>query len=136
MTARQLLASPDFGRRWPVYRTALLVGGATALLVLVLWWGNLFVSIRFALQDAHFLPSPVSDPIAIVAIDNASLTAYGRTPAEWERTVFADFIRQMTAAEPRVLAFDILFTEATPEDAALLAAMEAASQNSVRTRIV
>src|SRR5688572_1791279 len=111
MTVRQLLASPAMRRHWPVYRTALLVGGATALLVLVLWWSNLFVSLRFALQDAHFLPSPVTDPIVIVAIDNASLAAYGRTPAEWERTVFADFIRRMTAAEPRVLAFDILFTD-------------------------
>ncbi len=60
-------------------------------------------------------PLPVPDDIAIVAIDEASMIRFGRFP--WSRQVIARTIDALAAARPRVIALDVLFTDATtPED--------------------
>ncbi|WP_415885494.1 EAL domain-containing protein [Neptuniibacter sp. QD37_6] len=47
--------------------------------------------------------------IAIIAIDDASLSQLGRWP--WSRSVHADLLSQLTAAKTSAVAFDILFSE-------------------------
>jgi signal transduction histidine kinase/CHASE2 domain-containing sensor protein len=66
---------------------------------------------------------PVSNEIAIVAIDDASVAKLGRFP--WSRTVIARAIDALSAQQPKVIALDILFTDATDasEDAALSSAI-------------
>src|SRR5260370_29668605 len=60
-------------------------------------------------------PLPVPDDIAIIAIDEASMIRFGRFP--WSRQVIARTIDALAAARPRVIALDVLFTDATtPED--------------------
>lgn len=51
-------------------------------------------------------------PVALVVIDDRSITALGRWP--WSRRRFAEVTRRLTAAGTRVLVFDLLFSE--PED--------------------
>src|SRR5258708_34525580 len=60
-------------------------------------------------------PLPVPEDIAIVAIDEASMVRFGRFP--WSRQVVARTIDALSAARPRVIALDVLFTDpTTPED--------------------
>jgi len=126
-------------------RVGLILGGSLAMLLLLIWAGNLFATLRLRLQDVYFIPAPVSGQVTIVALDDASMEAYGRTPAEWSRTVFADLLQALGAAGARVIAFDVLFAEATPDDAFaeatpddadLLAALEAVRSAEARTRII
>ena len=60
-------------------------------------------------------PLPVPEDIAIVAIDEASMVRFGRFP--WSRQVIARTIDALAAAQPKVIALDVLFTDpTTPED--------------------
>lgn len=117
-------------------RVGLIIGALIALLVLVVWAGDLFVRLRLQLNDVYFLDSPVTDHIVLIAIDDDSLAAYGRTPVEWSRAVFADLVEQLGAAQARVVAFDILFAQSTPDDAVFAEAIRAARAGEGRTRFV
>jgi CHASE2 domain-containing sensor protein/signal transduction histidine kinase len=68
---------------------------------------------------------PPSDRILIVEIDNQSLNEVGKWP--WPRDVHARLIEELNKAEPKTIAYDVLFMEpGVPEqDAALTAAMAA-----------
>ena len=57
---------------------------------------------------------PVPDDIAIVAIDENSMTRFGRFP--WSRQVIARTIDALSAAHPKVIALDILFTDPTTQE--------------------
>src|ERR1700682_6495250 len=56
-------------------------------------------------------PLPLPNDIAIVAIDEASITRYGRFP--WPRSIIARAIGIVAAARPKAIAVDVLFTEPT-----------------------
>lgn len=116
----------------------LSVGLMIAVLVLAMLSLGLFTSMRLTLNNLYFLPQATSDTVVIVAIDNPSLAAYGRSPVQWSRTVYADLITQLNADGARVVAFDVLFAEPTPEDAVLVEAIQAARFNpdGPRTRTV
>jgi PAS domain S-box-containing protein len=68
-------------------------------------------------------PLPVPDDIAIVAIDETSLTRFGRFP--WHRALIAQMLEQLREARPKAIALDVLFSEATSnaDDSALAAAI-------------
>ncbi len=71
-------------------------------------------------------PPPPSEDILIIVIDNRSLAELGRWP--WPRDYHARLIEQLTAMQPRVIAYDVLFPERSPDpadDARMAAAMQA-----------
>ncbi|MES1180217.1 MAG: CHASE2 domain-containing protein, partial [Hyphomicrobium sp.] len=51
-------------------------------------------------------------PVRIIDIDEPSITAFGSWP--WRRDVLANLIDQLFAAGVRVVAFDMVFPDATP----------------------
>jgi signal transduction histidine kinase/CHASE2 domain-containing sensor protein len=126
------------GARWRArqLRQGLWVGVIAASLILFVWVSGAFTTVRLRAQDAAYIPMPTSEQITIVALDDASLEAYGRSPTEWSRTVYAELIDRLAAAGARVIAFDILFAEPTADDAAVVAAMERAQTSDARVRIV
>ncbi|MEW6040761.1 MAG: CHASE2 domain-containing protein [Elusimicrobiota bacterium] len=50
-----------------------------------------------------------SNKIAIVTIDDQSIANIGRWP--WPRSIIADIVNRLSAAEPRAIGLNILFTE-------------------------
>jgi signal transduction histidine kinase len=114
----------------------LLIGVVAAGVVLVLWASGAFASARLRLNDIYATPAPASGQVVLVMIDEESLSRYGRTPAEWSRTVYADLTTWLAEAGSRVIAFDVLFAEPTPDDPAFAAALEAARSGETRTRFV
>ncbi len=101
--------------------SALLIVALAAFLGLLVDWRAPGIS-RYAkdwlMQQRG--PLPVPDDIAIVAIDEKSIGAYGRFP--WPRDVMAKAIAALKANDPKVIAVDVLFADpTTPEnDDALL----------------
>ena len=72
--------------------------------------------------DARLLSRSPPPQIAIVAIDEESLSALGRWP--WPRRVHAQMIERLTQAGAKVIGMDILFAEPDvhdPDGDALLA---------------
>src|SRR3984893_5481664 len=71
-------------------------------------------------------PLPLPDDIAIVAIDEASVTRLGRFP--WRRVLTAQLLDQLSKARPKAVALDVLFTEQanSADDSALAAAVASA----------
>jgi signal transduction histidine kinase/CHASE2 domain-containing sensor protein len=117
-------------------RLSLITGVFIALVIILLWQGNIFMTTRQWFMDTYFAPAPTSENIVIVAIDDESLNRYGRTPSEWSRTAYVDFVNNLVPANPRVLAFDLLFGEVRPEDEAFAEALAQLRQNEARTRVV
>ncbi|MEM6492607.1 MAG: CHASE2 domain-containing protein, partial [Pseudomonadota bacterium] len=54
--------------------------------------------------------APVSMPVVIVAVDEASLSEFGQWP--WPRTRLAELLRRVQAFDPIIVGFDMLFPEA------------------------
>lgn len=107
---------------------------ATGLSVLL--QGNVFMLTRLSINDNYIVPAEVTDNIVVIAIDDASLNIYGATPAEWSRDVFADVVERLVLKNPRVVAFDLLFSEEEAEDDAFAQALLNLRQNQNRTRVV
>lgn len=120
----------------PRLRYSLFAGGIIALILLLIWYGNLFTPTRLRIDDVFYAPAETSDRIVIVAIDDDSLTRYGRTPVEWSRAVYADLIAVLGAGNARVIAFDLLFSTTQPEDEVFAEALANLRQSDARTRIV
>src|SRR5436305_1313369 len=55
-------------------------------------------------------PLPTSNSVALVLIDDLSLSRYGRWP--WHRSLLARLVRATAAQRPGVIALDILLSEA------------------------
>ncbi len=99
-----------------------LVGLATSAVVL---WLSLTAALQRPdniLYDAftRLRAGAPSDEIVVVAIDNDSLAALGRWP--WPRALHAQMLDRLAAAKPAAIAYDVLFTEASGGDDAVLAA--------------
>lgn len=118
-------------------RSGLLQGTVVALLLLLMWIGNFFTTTRLGMSDLYFLNSEISGKVIIVGIDNPTLQAYGRSPVEWDRTLYADLVRTLNEGGARVVTFDLLFAEPAPGDAALAEAIrEARFSDTQRTRVI
>ncbi|MDX6681248.1 MAG: adenylate cyclase [Solirubrobacteraceae bacterium] len=102
---------------------------ATTATMLVLYAVNAFrgsdletVDARFAVRGTHAAPD-----VVVVAIDTRTMTRLKRFP--FRRTHHASVIRQLTKAGAKVIAYDVQFTEQSPDaeaDNALVRAVQAA----------
>lgn len=78
---------------------------------------------------------PASAEVVIVAVDDASVEAVGRWP--WPRTVLARLLDRIDAAEPAVIGFDIVQSEATaaPDLDALSGRVDSAALAQVKAAL-
>ncbi len=76
------------------------------------------------------------DEVVIVAIDEASIKRFGRFP--WPRTLVAQTLDRISAARPKVIALNVLFSDPTNEsdDAALTDAIKRAGNVVVAAQLV
>lgn len=97
------------------------------LAMAALLWANMLDNWQERIFDAFFhaknpaAPSEATNNIVIFSIDNESISQIGQWP--WKRDVFARAIGKLQPA--KAIGIDVNFSEATPEDAVLAAAMKA-----------
>ncbi len=77
--------------------------------------------LRFRLRGQR----PWSDQVVLIAIDEPSLNALGAFP--WPRRRYAELMQGLQAVPPRVVVFDLLFSEPSPDDAVFAEAIAAHS---------
>src|SRR5271168_4385101 len=81
-------------------------------LILQLGAGAIFATPRLALFDLYQRTMPRyrdSDPVKIVAIDDASLAKIGQWP--WPRQISAQLVRNILDQHPAALGIDLLWSE-------------------------
>lgn len=83
------------------------------------WFWRSDLALYDTILSAH--PHPPDPDVLIVAVDDASLARLGRWP--WRRDVHAAMVDRLRDAGVRAIAFDVLFSEAAPEDPILASAL-------------
>ncbi|HEY4298924.1 MAG TPA: CHASE2 domain-containing protein, partial [Paraburkholderia sp.] len=105
------------GRRFLIEWMGIGCLGVVAILLASL--GRLSASVDQLVYD-RFLSlhaQPLLSDIVVLEIDNASIEQLGRWP--WPRSVHAKLLEQLARARPAAVIYDVLFTEANPEDSQL-----------------
>ena len=94
------------------WRRLALTAVALTLFACALWWTTPVQELNQRIVDTWFNletePQP-SSQVTLVLIDDYSLQRYGRWP--WSRTLLANLVGKISAAQPRVVGFDILLSE-------------------------
>jgi adenylate cyclase len=104
----------------------LVLLGVGCFFTLLVALGQPFFSINQWLSDQLFTPEAPSPNIVIAGIDDDTLEAYGRW-AEWPRSLHVQAINNLSEAGAKVIGFDILFADSSPDDQILATAMESAN---------
>jgi len=94
------------------------VGALFTLLALLV---QPFYSINLWFSDQLFTSEPPSPNIVIAGIDDNTFEAYGRW-ADWPRSLHTEAIDNLSQAEAKVIGFDVIFTDSSPDDEMLAAA--------------
>jgi adenylate cyclase len=81
-----------------------------------------FYSINLWLSDQLFTSKPPSPNIVIAGIDDTTLETYGRW-SEWPRSLHAQAIDKLSQAGAKVIGFDVIFADKSPDDEMLAVAM-------------
>ncbi len=105
--------------RFSDYGWRLLPGGIAALWIATLLRLGALQPLENLGYNALFrLRGGVSwdDRLVLVAIDDASIRRLGQFP--WSRRTYTQLLKRLDKAEPSVIAFDLLFSESTHDDAA------------------
>ena len=84
-----------------------------------------FESVRLWFSDQLFTSESPSPNIVIAGIDDRTLASYGRW-ADWPRSLHAEAIDNLSQAGARVIGFDVIFTDISPDDEAVATAMAVA----------
>ncbi len=107
-------------RLW--YHTLILLGLGllfTAFTTLV----QPFAFIQLWLSDQLFISEPPSPNIVVVGIDDETLQTFGKW-SDWTRDLHALALQNLAAAGAKVIGFDILFADSSPDDALLAEVMQ------------
>jgi adenylate cyclase len=104
--------------------TALALG-LGLLYVLFAAFNDPLETVQTTFIDNLFRAEAGSPNIVIVGIDKESLGDFGRL-GEWPRTRHADAIDRLSEAGARVIVYDLLFAETSPDDEALASSISQA----------
>ena len=111
-------------RDWlPLKTTPWTLGLILLTLILIIQLTTLPQRLDYWLYDQAITssPPPVSDQVALVAIDERSLSRLGRWP--WPRSLHAELIAKLNRAGAQTIIFDVLFAEPSPDDTELASQM-------------
>jgi adenylate cyclase len=79
-------------------------------------------SINLWFSDQLFISEAPSPNIVIAGIDDKTLETYGRW-ADWPRSLHAQAIDNLSRAGAKVIGFDVIFADSSPDDEMLATAM-------------
>jgi adenylate cyclase len=92
------------------------------LITLLAFFVQPLYSINLWFSDQLFTSEPPSPNIVVAGIDDDTFEVYGRW-ADWPRSLHAEAIHNLSQAGAKVIGFDVIFTDTSPDDEMLGAAM-------------
>ena len=93
----------------------LVIAGVGLLFVIFTTLVQPFSSVRLWLSDQLFVAKPPSPNIVVVGIDDKTLQDYGKW-SDWSRLLHAQAIDNLKEAGAKVIGFDVLFADSSPDD--------------------
>ncbi|MFC2063064.1 CHASE2 domain-containing protein [Chloroflexota bacterium] len=114
-----------------LYHTLTLIGVGCLFTLLFLVFQP-FHSVNLWLSDQLFLSEPPSENIVISGIDDETLSTYGRW-SEWPRSLHAQAIDNLAEAGAKVIGYDIIFANDSPDDEMLAQAIANAGNTVLAT---
>jgi len=89
----------------------LVVVVATLVILFSVQFFNLAERLNYIIYDSlqNIIGNTYSEDIVVVAVDEKSLEQIGNWP--WSRSIHAELITRLNSVNPRVITFDVLFTE-------------------------
>jgi adenylate cyclase len=108
-------------QRKRLYNTLVIVG-VGCLFILVALLVQPFYSINLWLSDQLFTSQAPSPNIVIAGIDDDTLETFGRW-GDWPRSLHAQAIDNLSQAGAKVIGFDVIFADNSPDDDTLATAM-------------
>ncbi len=129
---KRLISQLGFSLKWPLAIILL----STLIAVVVDWRAPWLSQYAYdALMRVRGASSP-PEQIAIIAIDDASIARFGRFP--WPRTLTAQALEKISAANPEVIGLSVLYTDASTEsdDAALAQAIRNSGKVVIAAQLV
>jgi adenylate cyclase len=110
-------------RRWRkrLYHTLALALVGCSFTMIAVWFQPLY-SINLWLTDQLYTTEALSPNVVIVGVDDATLASYGRW-SDWPRSLHAQAINNLSTSGARVIGFDVLFADSSPDDQVLAMAM-------------
>jgi len=96
--------------------------GVGALFILLALLVQPLYSINLWFSDQLFTSEPPSPNIVIAGIDDSTFEVHGRW-ADWPRSLHAQAIDNLRQAGAKVVVFDVIFTDTSPDDEMLGVAM-------------
>jgi adenylate cyclase len=112
-------------QRKRLYHTLVLIG-VGCLFTLGALLVQPFYSLNMWFSDQLFTSEPPSPNIVIVGVDDSTLETYGRW-ADWPRSLHAQAIDNLSQAGAKVIGFDVIFADSSPDDEMLATAMTEAN---------
>ncbi len=109
-------------RRSKLWYHTLVLFGIGVLFTVFFTFVQPFTFIQLWLSDQLFMEEPPSPNIVVVGIDDDTLTTFGKW-SEWTRDFHALAIDNLAAAGAKVIGFDVLFVDSSPDDALLAEVM-------------
>ena len=103
------------------YHTLALLGIGCIFIVLLLLVQP-FYSMNLKLTDQFFISRLPSPNIVIVGMDDDTFATYG-VLASWPRSLYVQAIDNLSNAGAKVIGLDVLFSDVSPDDEVLAAAM-------------
>jgi adenylate cyclase len=109
----------------------LAIALGTGILCSVAFLTNVFDSLQLNTGDLLFKtssmtqPNNTNDKVVIVAIDDNSLKELGKM-SMWPRSYYAQLVDTLAQSRARLIVFDVLFSETSPDDAEFASSMKAA----------
>jgi adenylate cyclase len=105
--------------REKIKRIAIVLNTFILLVVVLVYYNSLLKPLDHILSDYNIKKTAdhnLPENIVVVAVDDDSLQELGRFP--WERAVYAPFLDMLNQPgnEPKAIAFDIVFNEASDPD--------------------
>jgi len=108
-------------RKWLYH--IVVIAGVGCFFTLLVALVQPFNSVNLWLSDQLFISEPPSPNIVISGIDDATLETHGRW-GEWPRHLHAQAIDNLSEAGAKVIGFDILFIDSSPDDQILAKSIE------------
>lgn len=99
--------------------TIALIASFVVLLLLV---SNLLGALDRLATDFLYNPILPQPRIAVIAIDKKSLDEIGTFP--WSRAIHAELLERLAQAPPRVIAYDVVFTQESSQDEVFVKAIQ------------
>jgi CHASE2 domain-containing sensor protein len=106
----------SFHAVWRQRRTAMVAVVLVGWLMAFWWPGDGLTRWSYDILQLLLPPNATNAPV-IIRMDEQAMQDYGQRPGQWKRSLHADLLHRLTMDGPRVVVFDVVFSQPSEAEA-------------------